>query len=73
MQQCTPETGLFFHPRNSITPRPRHFLSKATGRAGKMPRLRGYHVAKDENMSRFRGYVVAYTTIKYRIYNIYPI
>ena len=73
MQQYTPETGAFFRPRNNIPPKPRHFSPEAAGRGRKMPRLRGDIVSEDEKMSRFRGYVVAYTTIKYRIYNIYPI
>ena len=75
MQQYTPETGTFFHLWNNITPKPkpRHFSSEAAGRGRKMPRLRGYIVSEDEKMSRFRAYVVAYTTIKYCIYNIYPI
>ena len=29
--------------------------------------------AEDEKMPRLRGYIVAYTTRKHRIYNIYPI
>ena len=43
MQQYTPETGAFFHPRNNIPPKPRHFSSEAAGRGRKNAEVEGVY------------------------------
>ena len=73
MQQHTPETETFFHPRIQYTPSTSAFFVLGLRPRTKNASVSGVYCSSDEKMPRFRGYVVAYTTTKYRIYNIYPI
>ena len=71
MQQHTPETETFFHPRIQYTPSTSAFFVLGLRPRTKNASVSGVYCSSDEKMPRFRGYIAAYTPPKHRIYITY--